>query len=57
MLGATDVAEAADQLRRQAAAGDFAAVAEGQTALVERAHAAELRLFQLEAWTDQGASR
>ncbi|QGN34085.1 hypothetical protein [Microlunatus sp. Gsoil 973] len=55
MLGATDVAEAADQLRRQAAAGDLAAVAEGLSALVQRAHAAELRLVRMESVETWGA--
>jgi|GEM_PF-6035439 hypothetical protein len=49
MLGVDDVAGAADELRRQAAAGDLAAVSEGQLALVQRAQAAELRLIRMEA--------
>jgi len=49
MLGASAVAEAAEQLRRQAAAGDLAAVAEGRSKLVAQVRTAEIRLIQIEA--------
>ena len=49
MLGANAVAEAAEQLRRQAAAGDLAAVTAGRSTLVARVRTAQVRLIQLEA--------
>lgn len=49
MLGESAVAEAAEQLRLQAAAGDLAAVAEGRSTLVAQVRTAEVRLVQIEA--------
>lgn len=48
MLGANAVAEAAEQLRLQAAAGDLGAVAEGRSILVAQVRTAEVRLTQIE---------
>lgn len=48
MLGATGVAEAAEQVRRYAAAGNLPAVAESRSRLVAQARTASARLTQIE---------
>lgn len=48
MVGASAVAEAAEQLRLQAAAGDLAAVAVGRRKLVAQVRTAEVRLIRIE---------
>lgn len=48
MLGANAVADAAEQLRLHAAAGDLAAVAEGRSRLVAQVRTAEIRLALIE---------
>lgn len=48
MLGATGVAEAAEQVRRYAAAGNLAAVAESRSRLVSQARTASVRLTRIE---------
>lgn len=48
MVGANAVAEAAEQLRRQAAAGDLAGVADGRSKLVAQVRTAEVRLIRIE---------
>lgn len=48
MLGAIGVAEAAEQVRRYAAAGNLAAVAESRGLLVSQARTASARLTRIE---------
>lgn len=52
MVGANAVAEAAEQLRRQAASGDVAAVAVSRQELVARVRTAEVRLIRIERAAD-----
>lgn len=49
MLGATDVARAAEQLQRHAAAGNLTAVAEGRIQLGAQVRTASIRLARIES--------